>query len=435
MNVSVIGLGYVGCVSIGCLANSGHTVIGVDVDKNKVNLVNNAKPTIVEKDIDILIYKNKENISATTDILESVTKSDISIICVGTPNKEDGLLNLDYVENVAKNIGLALKEKDTFHVVSIRSTVSPNTNKRVGKIIEKYSSKRRGIDFDVVSNPEFLREGSAVKDYYNPQVTVVGVNQEESKASDMMKELYSDIKDEFMLTSIESAEIIKYINNSWHAVKITFANEVGNICKILGIDAYEVMDIFCKDTKLNLSPYYLKPGFAYGGSCLPKDLKGFVSLAKSLDISTPLLNSIEDSNNYQIGIAYNHIKQYKKKKIALLGVSFKSGTDDVRLSPNLALVKLLEKDELEVIIHDKEVYSSIKNKVNESFIQSELGTLKDKITDDLEVVINNSELIILGNNEPYYDNLNLLLTAEHIFYELSKYKGNISCSKEGVCWK
>ena len=357
MNISVIGLGYVGCISVGCLANSGHTVIGVDIDKNKVNLINNSKPTIVERDIDILIKENSNKISATSDISEAVCKSDISIVCVGTPNKDNGLLNLDYVEDVAKKIGIALKQTNKFHVISIRSTVSPNTNKKVGDIIEQYSSKKRGVDFDVVSNPEFLREGSAVKDYYNPQVTVVGISERNSQSAKMMKELYSDIKDEFLITSIESAEIIKYINNSWHAVKITFANEVGNICKKLNIDAYETMNIFTKDTKLNLSPYYLKPGFAYGGSCLPKDLKGFVSLANSIDINTPLLSSIDNSNEHQIQIAYNHIKQYKKRKIALLGVSFKSGTDDVRLSPNLALAKLLEKDGLEVSIHDKEVYS------------------------------------------------------------------------------
>jgi GDP-mannose 6-dehydrogenase len=435
MNVSVIGLGYVGCVSIGCLANSGHTVIGVDVDENKVNLINNGKPTIVEKDIDILMYKHRDKISATLNIDESVSKSDISIICVGTPNKENGLLNLDYVEDVAKRIGIALKLHNKFHTVSIRSTVSPNTNKRVGEIIEKYSSKKRCVDFDVVSNPEFLREGSAVKDYYNPQVTVVGVKDKNSKAAKIMRELYSDIKDEFMITSVESAEIIKYINNSWHALKITFANEVGNICKKLDIDACETMNIFIKDTKLNLSPYYLKPGFAYGGSCLPKDLKGFVSLAKEIDIKTPLLSSIENSNIHQVQIAFNNIKQYKKKKITLLGVSFKSGTDDVRLSPNLELIKLLEKDGCEIIIHDKEVYSSIKNGVNKKFIESELNTLSDKITDNLEEAIINSELIILGSNEPYYDRLELLLNDEHIFYELSKYKGNINCIKEGICWK
>lgn len=434
MNVSVIGLGYVGCVSIGCLANSGHNVIGVDIDKNKVNLINNAKPTIVEKDIDMLMEKNNERISATLEINESISKSDISIICVGTPNKENGLLNLDYVKDVAKKIGMALKNINSFHVVSIRSTVSPNTNKIVGDIIEEYSSKVRGINFDVVSNPEFLREGSAVQDYYNPQVTVIGVKEKDSKTVDMMKELYCDIKDDFLVTSIESAEIIKYINNSWHAVKISFANEVGNICKKLNIDAYETMNIFCKDTKLNLSPYYLKPGFAYGGSCLPKDLKGFVSLANNINIETPLLSSIEASNNHQIEMAYNHIKQYKKKKIALLGVSFKSGTDDVRLSPNLSLVKLLERDGFDIIIHDQEVFLSIKNGVNKSFILSELGTLKDRISNDLENVIKNSELIILGNNEPYYNNLNTLLKNKQVFYELSKYKENISCLKEGVCW-
>jgi len=434
MNISVIGLGYVGCVSVGCLANSGYKVIGVDIDKNKVDLVNNAKPTIVEKDIDILMQKNANNISATTNLQEAISKSDISIICVGTPNKDDGLLNLEYVYNVAKDIGKAIKDINHFHVVSIRSTVSPGTNKEVGKIIERISGKKRGVDFDVVSNPEFLREGSAVEDYYNPPVTVIGVKEKDSKATKYMKELYSDIKAEFMITSIKSAEIIKYVNNSWHALKITFANEVGNICKKLEIDAYEVMDIFVKDTKLNLSPYYLKPGFAYGGSCLPKDLKGFVSLASSLDVDTPLLSNIEVSNKNQIKIAFEQIKKYNKKNIAFLSISFKSGTDDARLSPNLELAKMLYKADFNILIHDIEVYNSIKNGINKKFIISQMQELSNNIYDNLDYVLDNSDLVVLANNEKYYQNLNQKLKPSHILFELSKYKNNLSCKKDGICW-
>ena len=434
MNISVIGLGYVGCVSIGCLANSGHNVIGIDIDENKVDLVNNAKPTIVEKDIDKLMQENRDKISATTDIKKAIKKSDISIICVGTPNKEDGLLNLEYIYNVAKDIGKALENHDKFHIVSIRSTVSPGANKKVSEIIEEISNRKRGIDFDVVSNPEFLREGSAVKDYYNPGITVIGVENKKSKTVDIMKELYSDVKAEFMIVDVKSAEIIKYINNSWHALKITFANEVGNICKKLGIDAYEVMDIFTKDTKLNLSSYYLKPGFAYGGACLPKDLKGFVSLAKHLDIQTPLLSSIELSNENQILTAFNQIKSFNKNKIAFLGISFKSGTDDVRLSQNLKLATLLQKNGFDIKIHDKEVFESIQNKVNESFIQSQLGDLVNKISDNLEEIIKNSEVIIIANNEPYYKDLDKLITEDKIVYELTKTKQNLSCKKDGICW-
>jgi len=435
MNVSVIGLGYVGCVSVGCLANSGHTVIGVDVDQNKVDLINSAKPTIVEKNIDVLIRENQNSISATASVFESVLISEVSIICVGTPNKDDGLLNMNYVRSVAKDIGLALKEKDRFHVVLIRSTVSPGTNDEVCRIIEKYSLRRRSVDFDVISNPEFLREGTAVEDYYDPGVTVLGSDQIESKALRIVKDLYSDISGEFIKTSVASAEVIKYVNNSWHAVKIAFANEVGNICKKFDIDSHEVMSIFCKDAKLNLSPYYLKPGFAYGGSCLSKDIRGFVSLANSADLRVPLLNSVESSNKQQIELAYNHIRQYKKKKLALLGVSFKSGTDDVRFSPNLSLARLLDKSGFDVIIHDPEVYFSINSGTNKDFILSELGDLKNKISDDLESVIIKSELIILGNNEVYYDDLNSFLREDHVFYELSKYNQTVDCTREGICWK
>jgi len=400
----------------------------------EVDLINSAKPTIVEKDIDKLIYENKDKISATTDIKKAIKNSDIFIICVGTPNKEDGLLNLEYVYNVAKDMAEALKDYDKFHIVSIRSTVSPGTNKKVGEIIEDISDKKRGVDFDIVSNPEFLREGSAVKDYYNPGITVIGVEDKNSKTVDLMKELYSDIQAEFMVVDVKSAEIIKYINNSWHALKITFANEVGNICKKLGIDAYEVMNIFCKDTKLNLSPYYLKPGFAYGGSCLPKDLKGFFSLANHLNIQTPLLNSIELSNENQILNAFDQIKSFNKNKIAFLGISFKSGTDDVRLSPNLKLAKLLYENGFDIKIHDKEVFESIQNKVNKSFIYSQLGDLVSKISDDLEEIIRNSEIIVIANNEPYYKDLDKLITEDKMVYELTKIKQNLFCKKDGICW-
>ncbi|HND46897.1 MAG TPA: nucleotide sugar dehydrogenase, partial [Chitinophagales bacterium] len=267
MEISIFGLGYVGCVSLGCLAKNGHQVIGVDVHQQKVDLINKGLPTIVEKDIDTIIAEEFKNgkIRATNDANDAVANSEISIICVGTPSSKRGNLNLDFIYKVAEQIGQALKNKNSFHSVVIRSTVLPGTNEKVGEIIAEFSGKKRNKDFSIVSNPEFLREGTAVKDYYHPSITVLGGDSE--IALEKVAALYKELPAPIEIVDIRVAEIIKYVNNSFHAVKVTFANEVGNISKSLGIDSHKVMELFCKDTHLNISPTYFKPGFAYGGSC------------------------------------------------------------------------------------------------------------------------------------------------------------------------
>ena len=299
MNISIFGLGYVGCVSLGCLAQNGHHVIGVDVNELKVNLINEGKATIIEKDIDTIIKEQRENnnISATLDHKSAVLNSDVTIICVGTPSTNNGHLNLDYINQTAKQIGEALKEKNLFHVIVIRSTVLPGTNKKAGEIISEVSGKKRNIDFAIVSNPEFLREGSAVEDYYNPAITVLGSDCD--RAIKIVESVYDDIKAPIIKTDIEVAEIIKYVNNTFHALKICFANEIGNICKKMNIDSHKVMNIFCKDTHLNISPYYFKPGFAYGGSCLPKDLKALKTISHDNYLTSPIIESIHSSNENQ----------------------------------------------------------------------------------------------------------------------------------------
>jgi GDP-mannose 6-dehydrogenase len=299
MNISIFGLGYVGCVGMGCLAKNGHKIIGVDVLNAKIDLINQGKPTIVEKDIDRIIAEqfNKGNISATSDYKKAVLETDLSLICVGTPSTPEGHLNLDYIFQTACQIGEALADKDGFHVIAIRSTVLPGTNEKVGELITQHSGKIRNTDFGVVSNPEFLREGTAVEDFFNPPLTLLGSDNDFSL--EKMEQLYAGVTGPIEKVEINVAEIIKYVNNSFHALKIVFANEVGNICKKLNIDSHEVMRIFCMDKQLNISPYYFKPGFAYGGSCLPKDLKALNTIAHDLYIDTPVLNSIEKSNEAQ----------------------------------------------------------------------------------------------------------------------------------------
>ena len=332
MNISIFGLGYVGCVSVGCLAKNGHNVIGVDVADHKVNLINSGKPTIIEKDIDHIIAAefNNGRISATQDYQSAVNATQVSIICVGTPSSPTGQLDLGYVYRVAEQIGEALKKKKDFHVVSIRSTVLPGTNEKVNEIIARKSGKKIDKDFAVVSNPEFLREGYAVSDFFNPPFTAIGTSSD--RAFSIMQDVYKNINGQQERVDIKVAELIKYVNNTFHALKITFANEVGNICKKLNIDSHEIMDLFIKDAQLNISSAYLKPGFAYGGSCLPKDLKGLATLAHDYYLDSPVIESIERSNEAQKKLVAEMILAQNKKNIGIIGLSFKKDTDDLRYS-------------------------------------------------------------------------------------------------------
>lgn len=435
MNISIFGLGYVGCVGAACCAKLGHKVIGVDVSENKVNLINSGRPTIIEAEIEELVKEAYENkmLEATRDVNYAVMNSEISFIAVGTPSSKQGHLNLNYIYIVAKQIGEALKEKDDFHIVAIRSTVLPGTNEEVGKIIENVSGKVRGKDFTVVSNPEFLREGTAVKDYFNPPLTLVGSDSE--YAIEKMKELYIDLPAEFIATDIKVAEMMKYVNNTFHALKIVFGNEVGNICKALDIDSHKVMEIFCKDKQLNISPYYFKPGFAYGGSCLPKDSKALKTLAKDLYVDVPVLNSIEKSNELQKEIAVDMIMSKYKRKIGILGLSFKAGTDDLRCSPIVDVIETLLGKGYEIKIYDKNVKISELTGTNKDFIESKIPHLQEFITDDLDYVIENSDVIVVTNKEKEFNNI-LSKFENKIILDLVRVWNNVDYKGyyEGIAW-
>lgn len=431
--ISIFGLGYVGCVSLGCLAQNGHTVIGVDINKNKVNLINSGKPTIIEKDIDVIIKEQFENkrISATTDFRKAVQETEISIICVGTPSTKEGHLNLEYIYKVAGEIAEEIKVKDSFHTVAIRSTVLPGTNIKIGEIIENISGKKRNTDFGVVSNPEFLREGSAVEDYYNPAITIVGSDNE--KALDMMSDVYEKVNAPIHKVSIKEAEIIKYINNSFHALKITFANEVGNICKELDIDARKVMDLFCKDDQLNISPYYFKPGFAYGGSCLPKDLKGLRTLSHDNYITSPIIEAIESSNNNQKRVAINLIESQKKRKIGILGLSFKAGTDDLRYSPMVEVAEYFLGKGYSLKIFDKNVTLSKLSGTNKEYIDEHIPHLSELLAESIDDVIANSELLIITHK---INGIKELIEKHQDikFIDLVGVYDENRPNYEGICW-
>ena len=431
MKIAVFGLGYVGCVGIGCLAQNGHSVIGVDVNQDKIDLINKGLPTIIEKDIDIIIGEQSKSgrITATSDYYRAVMETEAAFICVGTPSLPTGQLNLEYVYQTAGQIGEVIKDKEGFYIVVIRSTVFPGTNMKIGSMIEQTSGKIRNVDFAVVSNPEFLREGSAVADYYNPSVTVLG--SENEKALAIMESIYEKINAPVVKTQIQVAELIKYINNTFHALKITFANEVGSICKSLGIDSHEVMNLFTMDNHLNISPVYFKPGMAYGGSCLPKDLKGLRTIAYDNYLQTPVISAIESSNEYQKSRVFEMIEILHKKKVGIIGLAFKSGTDDLRYSPTVDLVESLLGKGYDVCIYDKNVHLSKIMGTNRSYIDQRLPHISALVVNSLEEVISRSETIIISHKIKELTNHLQLLDSRNVIdlvridelSSLSKYKG------------
>ena len=417
MKISIFGLGYVGCVGAACLAKLGHNVIGVDVNENKVNLMNQGKPTIIEEGIAALCAEAHEKglMRATTDVKEAVLNTDVSFIVVGTPSSKEGHLNLNYIFAVARQIGEALASKSKIcnlqskiggtlrHIVAIRSTVLPGTNEKVGKMIEDASGLVRGKDFTVVSNPEFLREGTSVEDYFNPPLTLVGTDMPEAEA--VFREIYKGIDAEFICTDIRVAEMMKYVNNTYHALKIVFGNEVGNICKELNIDSHKVMEIFCKDKQLNISPYYFKPGFAYGGSCLPKDMKALKTLAHDHYVEVPVIEAIGESNELQKRRAVQLIMAQGQRKVGILGLSFKSGTDDLRCSPIVDVVESLLGKGFEIRIYDKNVKVSELTGTNKDFIMAKIPHLQHLVTDDLEAVCRESDVLVVTNKEKEFAEL------------------------------
>lgn len=435
MNISIFGLGYVGCVGAACLAKLGHHVIGNDISENKVRLMNEGKPTIIEADIDDLVREGRESgrLEASMDIQYVVENTDISFICVGTPSSKEGHLNLNYIFGVARQIGEALQKKKGFHIIAIRSTVLPGTNKKVGEIIAQASGKKRDEAFTVVSNPEFLREGTSVQDYMHPPLTLIGTDSK--AAEEKFRELYKDIPGEFVSTDIEVAEIMKYVNNTFHALKIVFGNEVGNICKSLGIDSHKVMEIFCKDKQLNISPYYFKPGFAYGGSCLPKDSKALRTLAHDQYVSTPVINAIDPSNELQKKIALDMIESKGRKTVGILGLSFKAGTDDLRNSPTVDVAEALHGKGYEIHIYDRNVRVSQLTGTNADFIQAKLPHLHQIITDDLDAVCRACDVLVVTNKEKEFAELpekypnKCIVDLVRQFREMD-YEGNY----EGISW-
>ena len=435
-SISVFGLGYVGCVGIACLAKLGHRVVGCDVDVNKVNRIASGLPTIVERDIDEVMQEGYKVglISATSSPFEAVSKTDVSFLCVGTPNAPDGRLDTTYLMSAVKSIAEVIRSKSTFHIVVIRSTVPPGTNAAAAALIEKISGKREGINFAVASNPEFLREGMAVADYLNPPLTVIGC--ECRRALDSLRKIYEPLGSEIVEVEPKVAEIIKFVNNSYHALKVSFGNEIGAICKKLDIDSHSVMNLFCKDTQLNISPYYFKPGFAYGGSCLPKDLRGLNFLAESNQVEVPVLASIEESNNVHIQRVLDRVQEIGARSVGIIGLTFKAGTDDLRNSAAIRLAEGVLGKGCSLSIYDRYLNIAQDTETNLRELNKRIPHLLPLLVKNVEDVVENSSLVIITVRNPKMPDL-IRDNPEVHFLDLVRLKDQTVetlPNYEGFCW-
>jgi len=433
MNISIFGLGYVGAVCAGCLSARGHQVLGVDVAQAKIDMINQGRSPIVEPGLEQLLLDGvrQGRLRGTTDVQAAILATELSLLCVGTPSKANGDLDLVYMEAVCREIGAALRDKASRHTVVVRSTVLPGTVKNVViPLLEQASGKQAGRDFGVAVNPEFLRESTAIQDYDFPAMTVIG--ELDSRSGDLLASLYQGLDAPVIRKSIEVAELIKYTCNVWHATKVSFANEIGNIAKASGVDGREVMDVVCQDYKLNLSRYYLRPGFAFGGSCLPKDVRALTYRASQLDVAHPLLGSIMASNRSQVQTAFDLVTQAGKRRIALLGLAFKANSDDLRESPLLTLAEQLIGKGYELRIFDANVEHARQFGANRQYIEQQIPHVSTLLCSDLQQVIDEAEVIVLGNNDERF--VQALDAGKQVIDLVGFMAGGSNAQHHGICW-
>lgn len=438
MKISIFGLGYVGAVSLACLARDGHQVIGVDIDATKLRLITEGKTPVVEEGMVELMrdVAASGRVSVTTDAVEAVLGSEISLVCVGTPSAANGSQDQGAILRLAAQMGKALARKTVPHIVVFRSTLVPGTVEDVLRpIVERESGKKDGVDFHLCFQPEFLREGSSIKDYDKPPFTVVGATAE--PAHEKLQALFGHLPCKYLRTSVRSAEMMKYCCNNFHALKITFANETARICGALGVDPFEVMDLVCQDTQLNISKAYLKPGFAFGGSCLPKDLRAVTHKARELDIETPVLRATLESNQRQIELAFRMVLKTGARRIGMLGMSFKPGTDDLRESPLVALIEMMVGKGIELAIYDRDVAEARLIGSNREYIEGEIPHIWSLMRGSAQDVIDFSDTVIVGNATGEIRSLGPARFAGKSVIDLarlfSQKPAGVS-DYEGICW-
>ncbi len=437
MRISIFGLGYVGTVSAACFADAGHEVVGVDPSAVKVELINAGQAPIIEADLAEIVARNVASgrLRAVSSAAEAVAATDISYVCVGTPSLVNGSLDLSAVRAVCREIGAEIARKDSRHTIVIRSTVLPGTMAEISvPALEEASGMTALVDFGVASNPEFLREATAIYDFYNPPKTVIGAN--DAETARLVAEVYAGLPGPMIHTSIEVAEMVKYADNVWHATKVAFANEIGNICKSSGIDSHKVMDIFCQDTKLNISTYYMKPGFAFGGSCLPKDVRALASRGRDLDLNLPLIQSLMPTNREQIERAVRMIAAKGKRRLGVLGIAFKSGTDDMRESPIMELIERLHGKGYEIKVYDPSVELSRVVGANLDYMTRAIPHIAGMLVGSVEAAIDFAEVIVIGNNDKTFHDIATRARPDQVIVDLVRVpdSGGGHPGYDGINW-
>jgi GDP-mannose 6-dehydrogenase len=437
LKISIFGLGYVGTVSAGCLADDGHEVIGVDPIQTKVDLINSGQSPIIEASIGEIIASSVQagRLRATMDSTYAIRETELSFVCVGTPSQNNGNLDLRYIRRICEQIGQALKDNAGRHTVVIRSTILPGTMHRIViPTLEEFSGKTAGADFGVCNNPEFLREGSAVQDFHCPPKTVIG--ELDQASGEMLAALYANLDAPLIRTDIKTAEMVKYVDNSWHALKIGFANEVGNFCKASGIDSHEVMKIFCQDEKLNISSAYLMPGFAFGGSCLPKDLRALNYQAKVHDLDLPIIGAILESNEMQVERGVRLITDKGRKRIGVLGFSFKAGTDDLRESAMIEVIERLIGKGYDLCIYDKNVKMASLVGANRDFILNRIPHISRLMVGSIDAVLEHAQVVVIGNRDLDFQIAPQRLRDDQILIDFVRITDRRSDNNnyDGICW-
>jgi len=436
MKVSVFGMGYVGCVTAAALSQRGHDVIGVDVNEQKVDAINLGSSPVLEPGLEELIQEGTRSgrLKATSDAERAVRETEISLVCVGTPPRKNGSFDCYHLLNAVRQIGWGIRGKDEAHVVAIRSTVLPGTIETLlAPELKKISGKRAGRDFAMCANPEFMREGSSLRDFENPPFVIIGTLAEGGRQA--LEQLYQGIGPTIH-TTIKTAEVLKYVCNAFHAMKIAFANEIGNVCQALEIDSHEVMDLFCRDTKLNISPAYLKPGFAFGGSCLPKDLRALLYQAKNLDVQLPLLSAVTESNRIQLQRAIDLVMDTGKKKIGIVGIAFKAGSDDLRESPLVSLCEVLIGKGLDLMIYDPNLILDKLVGTNKGYIEDQIPHIGKLLCSSFDTLIARSEVVVLGNRYEGVKEKLRQLNGNTAIIDLARLFDSETAppSYRGICW-